>query len=150
MPTETGVVIRTGNGRVWIKTFKSSTCAACSSRESCGNPHGGKEMEVEAINDVNAKSGDRVMISFGTAPLMKVYSLVYIFPIVALLAGAIFGLKVAAWLSMDQSLASMLVGAVFFVGAFFAVRSMGARMAKKDIYQPRVLRILRPAAGGPK
>lgn len=142
MPTEQGVVIKAEDSRAWVKTLKSSTCEGCSSRDSCGSPGGGQEMEVEAINRANAKPGDLVMISFGTAPLVKVYSLVYIFPILALLAGAITGQWLSGHVPVDESLLSLVLGALFFLGAFFIIKSRSNRMAQKDTYQPIVLRIL--------
>ncbi len=142
MQTEKGVVIKVANDRAWIKTEKTSTCESCSSRHACGNPGGGKEMEVEAINSAKASVGDLVLISFETGPLIKVYSLVYIFPIVALLAGAIIGQKLASFLFVDESLSALIAGTLFFIGAFFVVKSCSNKMAKKEIYQPKVLKIL--------
>ena len=128
--------------RAWVKTEKSNACEGCASRDSCGNPDGGKEMEVEAVNRVNAKTGDLVMISFGTAPLIKVYTLVYIFPILALLAGAILGQWLSDYVSIDESLLSLILGLLFFGGAFFIIKFGSNRMAKQDDYRPIVLRIL--------
>lgn len=142
MPTEKGVVIKVESGRAWIKTEKSSSCEGCASRDSCGNPGGGKEMEVEALNSVGAKAGDLVMISFGTAPLIKVYTLVYIFPIFALLVGAILGQRLSTYFSMDESLSALVLGFLFFAGAFFIVKFCSGKMARTGSYQPKVLRIL--------
>lgn len=145
MPTEKGVVIKTEDGNAWIKTAKSSACEGCTSRDSCGNPGGGKEMEVKAVNTAGAKPGDLVLISFQTAPLVKVYALVYIFPILALLAGAILGQRLSVRFSMDESLPALITGALFFIGAFFIIKTSSSRMAKKDDYQPKVLRVLSAA-----
>jgi len=103
-------------------------------------------MEVEAINRANAMAGDLVVISFGTAPLIKVYSLVYIFPILALLAGAILGQWLSGYVSVEESLLSLILGLLFFGGAFFVVKSRSNQMAQKDAYQPKVLRILSMAS----
>jgi sigma-E factor negative regulatory protein RseC len=99
-------------------------------------------MEVEAVNSSGAKVGDLVLISFGNAPLVKVYALVYIFPILALLAGAILGQRLSAYVPMDESLSALILGFLFFGGAFFIVKFWSSRMARKDDYQPVVLRVL--------
>lgn len=148
MPTEKGVVIRTAGDRAWIKTEKSSACEGCASRGSCGNPGGGKEMEVAAVNGAGARTGDLVLISFGTAPLIKVYALVYIFPILALLAGAILGQHLAAVFNTDESLTALIFGALLFLISFFVIKSRSNRMARKEDYQPRVLRILSSSPAG--
>lgn len=149
MPTERGVVIKAESGLAWIKTEKSSACEGCASRDSCGNPGGGKEMKVEAVNSAGAKAGDLVLISFGSAPLIKVYTLVYVFPILALLVGAILGQRLSIYLPMDESLSALILGLLFFGGAFFVVKSCSGRMAKKGDYQPKVLRVLSEAKGPP-
>lgn len=144
MATERGVVIKAENGRAWIKTEKSSACEGCASRDTCG-----KEMEVEAVNGAGAKVGDLVLISFGAAPLVKVFALVYIFPILALLVGAILGQRLSFYLSTDESLSALILGALFFAGAFFTIKFCSGRMAGKDDYQPRVLRVITAAKGPP-
>lgn len=145
MPTERGVVVKVDGGLAWIKTAKSSSCEGCASRDSCGNPGGGKEMEVEALNGAGAKAGDLVLISFGTAPLIKVYTLVYIFPILALLVGAILGQRLSAYLSLDESLSALVLGFLFFIGAFFIVKFYSGKMARTGDYRPKVLRIISAA-----
>ena len=150
MPTERGVVIKVEGERAWIKTEKSNACEGCASRDSCGNPEGGKEMEVTAINSAGAGAGDLVLISFGTAPLIRVYTLVYVFPILALLAGAILGQHLSVYLSKDESLTALIFGFLFFAGAFFIVKACSGRMAKKGDYQPKVLRVLSTAKYPPE
>jgi sigma-E factor negative regulatory protein RseC len=145
LPTERGIVIRTEGELAWVKTEKSSTCEACASRDSCGNPGGGMEMEVEAVNVTGAGVGDLVQISFGAAPLVKVYALVYIFPVLALLAGAIVGQHLSPYVPTDESLSALILGFLFFGGAFFIVKNCSNRMAGTGDYQPKVLRVLSPA-----
>lgn len=145
MPTEKGVVIRTEDGRAWVKTQKSSACEGCRSKDSCGNPGGGKEMEVETVNSAGARTGDLVLISFDTAPLIRVFSLVYLFPVLALLAGAIVGQRLSDYFGTDESLTSLISGAIFFAGAFFVVKFSSNRMAEKGDYRPKVLRVLSAA-----
>jgi len=135
-------VIKAEGGRAWVKTAKSSACEGCASRDACGGSGGGKEMEVAAINSAGAREGDLVLISTETAPLIKVYTLVYIFPILALLAGAILGQRLSVLLSMDESLSALLLGALFFAGSFFIVKAFGKRMAGKVEYHPKILRVL--------
>lgn len=144
MATEKGIVIKTEGHLAWVKTMKSSSCEGCASRGSCGGD-GGMEMEVEAINEVDAKVGDLVQISFGTAPLIKVYSLVYLFPVLALLAGAMIGQRLSVYFSLDESLSSLFMGVLFFLGAFFVIKSRSNRMAEKEAYQPKVFRLLSTA-----
>lgn len=145
MPTEQGIVIKTRDNLAWVRTMKSSTCEGCTSRDACGSVDGGREMEVEAFNPAGANAGDLVMISFGTAPLIKVYSLVYIFPILALLGGAILGQRLSLHFPVDESLLSLVFGFLFFIGAFFVIKFHSGRMARKETYRPKILRIISTA-----
>ena len=110
MNTEEGVVIRIDTKNAWIKTVKTGACESCSSRGACQTLGGGQEMEVEAINSADAQIGDRVVIGFETGPLLKVSFLIYIFPILALITGAVIGQTCAPYLSLDPSAASMVSG----------------------------------------
>ena len=143
MATEEGVVTRAGSGTAWVKTSKSSSCEACSSRKSCNVMGGGKEMEVEAVNTAGAKAGDTVVISFQAASLLKAAFLIHIFPIMCLVAGAVTGEKIAPSINFSTSAASVITGFIFFFISFVIVRIVGNRMAKKDQYRPSIIRVKR-------
>jgi len=99
-------------------------------------------MQIEAINVAKAAVGDHVRISFETASLVKVFSLVYLFPVVALLAGAMIGQQLAPTLSLEESLSSVIGGGLFFFLSFWVIRSRGSQMAKDTAYQPKLIKIL--------
>jgi sigma-E factor negative regulatory protein RseC len=109
----------------------------------CHSVGGGGEAEVIANNAVNARVGDRVMISFQSGSLLKAMFLLYIFPILSLLVGAVIGNNYAHAFQMNSSLLSAIIGFLFFGGSVFFVRSKGNQMSKKDEYQPKIVRILR-------
>ncbi len=142
MATEQGIVIRVAENRAWVKTTKTPACEGCASRGSCGTAEDGRQMEVESINTVGAAVGDTVLIAFETASLMRVFFLVYLFPVLALLLGAMVGQQLAAGLMLDESLTALLTGSGFFLLAFFVVRFRGNRMARQENYRPRLVRIL--------
>ena len=100
-------------------------------------------MEVEAINTVGAKVDDRVVINFDSASLLKVSFLLYIFPILCLLAGAVSGQQLAPTFGLNPTAFSVILGITFFILAFFFIRFKGDRMSKKDAYRPKVTRILK-------
>jgi sigma-E factor negative regulatory protein RseC len=142
MNTEEGVVIRTDAENAWIKTVKTSACKSCSSRGACQTMGGGREMEVEAMNTADAQIGDRVVIGFETGPLLKVSFLIYIFPILALLTGAVIGQKCAPYLSLDPSASSMVFGFFLVFLSVLFIRRKGKQLAAEDRYHPKVIRIL--------
>jgi sigma-E factor negative regulatory protein RseC len=143
MATEEGIVIKIDSQTAWVKTTKTGACEACSARSSCQTMGGGKEMEVEAINRAGAKVGQKVVLSFDTSPLLKATFLLYVFPIIAMVVGAFIGQKMAAFLNFDPSMVSALMGFSFFGLTLLFVKSRGNKLAKKDEYQPKVIRIIK-------
>ena len=144
MATEQGVVIRTGTETAWVKTQKTKACEGCSSRGACSVMGGGEEMEVEAINAAGGKVGDRVVLSFETASLLKATFLVYVFPIICLLIGALIGQKLALILTFNESMFSAISGFLFCGLAVYFVKIKGNRMAQQEEYRPKIIRILKP------
>ncbi|MEJ2166242.1 MAG: SoxR reducing system RseC family protein, partial [Desulfobacterales bacterium] len=86
-----------------MKTSKTGACKECSARGSCHSSGGGEEMEVEVINEVGAKVGDRIVLSFETGSLLKATFLLYVFPILLLILGAVIGQETASYLDFNPS-----------------------------------------------
>ena len=144
MATEEGVVFKMGApgaGTAWVKTTSSSACESCSSKHACHAEGGGKEMEVEAINTADARVGDRIVLNIKTASLVKATFLLYVFPILAMIAGAALGQVVASMRGVDPSGLSALTGFLFFGLAFIVIRITGRRLANKSGYQPEIIKI---------
>ena len=79
MATEKGIVTRTDLGTAWVKTLQSEACEGCSSCGTCGAQR--PDSEVEVINEVGARVGDRILIDFKTSAFLKVTFMLYIFPL---------------------------------------------------------------------
>ena len=144
MATEEGIVFKMGAlgaGTAWVKTMRSSACESCSSRNACHGESGTKEMEVEAINTADARVGDRIVLSIETASLLKATFLLYVFPVLAMIAGAFIGQTVAVMQGLDPSGVSALVGCLFFGLAFVIIRITGRHLAKNAHYKPEIIKI---------
>ena len=143
MATEQGIVIRTETETAWVKTQKTKACEGCSSRGACSVMGGGEDMEVEAINAAGGKVGDRVVLSFETASLLKATFLVYVFPIICMLIGALIGQKLAPLLNLNGSTSSAIGGFLFLGLSILFVKIKGNRMSQQEEYRPKVIRILK-------
>jgi len=97
---------------------------------------------VAAINALGAKPGDKVMVTTETGSYLKMTFLLYIVPVLALLAGVAAGGWVAGLSGWDQSLCSALAGLAAMVPAVFFIRYQGNRMAARAAYRPKISRIL--------
>ncbi len=145
MAIEKGVVIKIGSGgpeTAWVKTIASSACKACASRDSCTSGAGAKEREVEAINRAGAKVGDIIQIYMDTTALLKATFLLYIFPIVCMLAGGVAGQALSGRLGTGSSLVTVCMAMGSFILAMVLVRIRAGRMALRIEYRPKITRII--------
>ena len=137
MATEQGIVLRTDSEAAWVKTVRSSSCEGCTAKGSCHSMGGGNEMEVKALNTAGARAGDRIVLSFETASLLKATFLFYVFPIILLIVGATLGQMLAPLMALNPSVVSVLVGFGFFFTALFVVKARANKMAKKNKRPPK-------------
>ncbi|MBW2472857.1 MAG: SoxR reducing system RseC family protein [Deltaproteobacteria bacterium] len=142
MATEQGVVLRTDSEGAWVKTVRSSSCEGCTARGSCHSTGSGRDMEVKAINSAGASVGDRIVLTFETASLLKATFLIYVFPIILMLAGALLGQVLAPHFEFNPSALSVLLGFGFFFAATFIIKVRANKMAQKNAYQPKITKIL--------
>jgi sigma-E factor negative regulatory protein RseC len=142
LATEHGVVLRTDSQDAWVKTIRSSACEGCTARESCHTTGDGQALEVKAINSAGASVGDRIVLSFETASLLKATFLIYVFPIILMIAGAAIGQVLAPLIDFSPSELSILLGFAFFLFALFIIKARAGKMAKKNAYQPKITKIL--------
>jgi sigma-E factor negative regulatory protein RseC len=143
MMTEEGMVKRTMGTKAWVVTTRSEMCEACASQGACTVLGGGKEMEVEAFNFAQAKPGDQVLLTLEDQSLIKLSFLVYMFPILALIAGAALGQKAGPLFSINKELASFGLGAVAFGLAFLIVRKKDKTLEQTGATIPKVARIIK-------
>ncbi len=102
-------------------------------------------MEVEALNPVGAQVGDSVVINFESSALLKISFRLYVFPMLCLIAGAVRGQQLAPLFNFRDSTASIIFAILFFILAFVFIKFRSARMAQKDVYHPKITRVLKRA-----
>ena len=142
MATEQGVVLRADSQTAWVKTVRSTACEGCSAKGSCHGTGGAQDREVKALNTAGARAGDRIVLGFETGSLLKATFLIYVFPIILLVVGAAHGQMLAPIIDLNASVLSVLSGFAFFFSALIFVKARANKMAKKDGYQPKVIKII--------
>lgn len=140
MITENGIVTQSDKSTAWITTMRASACEGCSSKGSCGTGHSGKEMTVTVKNTLGVEKGDRVVIGLDTKPMVFLSFLLYVFPILLLIMGAIIGDSLAPLLDMDKSFCAMILGFGFFGAAFWIIRKKQSVLAQKESFKPFLVR----------
>jgi sigma-E factor negative regulatory protein RseC len=142
MAYEEGVVTKVEPSHAWVKTTRSSACKSCASRDACSANGDGQQMTVRVLNGVGARVGDRIIVSFDTAPLLKATFLLYVFPIICMLAGAFIGLQLTGTLPISETALSVLGGFLFFFLAVIFIKIKGNKLSEKKAYQPKITRII--------
>jgi sigma-E factor negative regulatory protein RseC len=145
MATEEGIVIKLDNKTAIIRTARKTACESCSEKHSCTSIGSGQEMELEADNPIHAQAGDRVTISLPTGKLITASFLLYVFPIILMIAGALLGERLAETYQIDSSLLSAGFGFLFFIIAFGIVKLKDLQAKKSGAFRPVIIRINKKA-----
>lgn len=141
MITENGIVTRATQATAWIKTTRSAACESCSQKDSCGTSHHGtKEMMVTVKNTLGVETGDAVVIGMETRPMMILSFLMYVFPVILLVTGALIGDALGPVLGINASLSSMAMGFSLFALAFLVLRKKQDSLSQKDGFKPFLVR----------
>lgn len=102
-------------------------------------------MEVKALNIAGAREGDRIVLNFETRSLLKATFLIYVFPIIFLIAGAVCGQMLASLITVNPSALSVVLGFASFFAALVIMKARANKMAAQHTYQPKITKILRKA-----
>ena len=117
-------------------------CDCCKSRSACSTIGGGETMEAEALNTANARVGDRVLLNIPSKSLWKISFILYMIPLIFLIAGIIIGMKLAANYSLEPELGALLLGVVGCILSFFLIKLFAQQVRKNKEYTPEVVKII--------
>jgi sigma-E factor negative regulatory protein RseC len=134
MIEEQARVVRLDGSFAEIAIEKRPACGSCAAKTGCGTsilaawfPQ--RQLRFRLRNDVGARSGDRVVVGLDEGMLQRSSMLLYAFPLVGLLLGAIAGERVFEFLALPAELGAVLIGLLGLIAALLLVRLLttGAR-----------------------
>ena len=143
MIEEQGRVVALEPGAVWVETLRKSTCSSCSANAACGQGLmdrlgvGRQRGYVRALSQMQLAVGDTVIIGVREDLLVRSSLLVYLLPLLGLLAAALL----ANGLGLSEPLV-ILCGLLGLSVTWLMVRWRAARVAENPFLQPVVLRTL--------
>ena len=73
---------------------------------------------------------------------MKATFLLYVFPILLLMIGALVGQEVAPHLNFNPSGLSAITGFSFFIAAVLFIKARANKLALKKEYRPKIVKII--------
>jgi sigma-E factor negative regulatory protein RseC len=142
---ETGLV--TGikeNGFASVRAVRGKLCGSCACQEACQAQGGRTERQIVAINRVGAKVGDWVLISVGSGSFLKISSIVYLLPILALVGGSYVGEKYSAkiWPAGNPETVSILTGLLCVGISLMVIRLLSGRLSQNQKNYPAIEKVL--------
>jgi len=148
MATEEGIIIKVNDTTAMVKTKQMTACESCAEKDTCHSTGGGgssKIMEVEAENTANAQLGDTVIVTFDSSRLFMLSFLLYVFPIIIMIVGALLGERVAENFNGNPSTYSAIMGFAFFFAAMAVVKLMDKRARKTGQFRPEIIKVKKKA-----
>jgi sigma-E factor negative regulatory protein RseC len=139
---EQGQVVATEGEYVWVATEQPSSCGQCSAQKGCGTAVLSSVFQREAakikvLNQVQARTGDWVVLGLQENALLKGAFAVYLIPILSMLvvAGLAHGLwqPLPEWAAISAGLIGLAIG-------LFWLRHFSRHISSDIRYQPVILR----------
>ncbi|MBI4691410.1 MAG: SoxR reducing system RseC family protein [Nitrospirae bacterium] len=124
-----------------VSVAKKSVCEGCTAG-ICKPDE--QAMEIEAVNRVKAKVGQKVRVAIKTYTYLKGSILVYGVPAIALIIGAIIGKEIfgSRFKNMDPDIVSAIFGFGAFILAFLGIKIWSMKAGKKTGSTPVIEEIL--------
>lgn len=145
-----GIVVGTERGFAYVETQRQSGCGHCDSQNGCatgtlGRFFGLEQTRFKALNPVEARVGDRVLIGIQDGVLFKGSLAVYIVPLLLMLLGAACAAALAPSSHADGY--SVVGAGIGLVAGSIWLWTLNSAMASGRYFQPVILDKLRPQGG---
>lgn len=146
MIEETAHVVSVEGDDAWVETERRSSCGSCSAK-GCGTGAlskvlGARKQQMKVHNPVGAKAGDTVVLGIEEGVLLRGSMMVYILPLILMLAGGLFGESLAPQWGSDPEGASLLFGLLGLLAGFYLLRMYNRRCADNPKFTAVILRRL--------
>ncbi|MHB8920745.1 MAG: SoxR reducing system RseC family protein [Halothiobacillus sp.] len=138
---EEGIVVALVAGGVIVETQRQSGCQSCASRGGCGvgliqKALNRKQHQVTALTALPVQIGDRVRLVLPAAALVQASLLMYLFPLLGLMIGALCGQVL-----MSSNSAAILGGALGFGLSLLWIARRQNGLSLSGRYAPRIERL---------
>ena len=147
MIEEIGIVTKTDGIMAKVAVQKKGTCEGCGVKGVCETQGGGAE--IEAINTIHAKVGQTVKVSIKPQVYLKGTMMVYGIPLIALIAGAIFGKNMGEkyFSGTSSDMIAAIAGFGSLILSFLFIKIWANSFETKTEYKPVIEEIITEATG---
>ena len=148
MAVECGKVVEAVSGRGKVEASPQSACASCSAGGTCALGRDGKSRYLWADNRIGAREGDQVEFRIGEGAVVGMSAVLYLMPVVFLVAGIALGMSAHRRFSLDGESAAAIFGTAGLMMSVVFVKLLSRLMGKRRSFQPELTRIVPGARGG--
>jgi sigma-E factor negative regulatory protein RseC len=150
MIEETAHVVAVEGEHAWVETERRSSCGSCEAK-GCGTGAlskvlGTKVQRMKVQNPIDSQAGDTVILGIEEGVLIKGSLMVYIMPLLLMLAGGLLGQSLAPQWGTEPEGPSLLFGLLGLVVGFLWLRRYNRRVANDPRYSAVILRKVNPGA----
>lgn len=142
MIEEIGIVSQVQGSTAKVRVQKRGTCDGCVASGVCTSSENG--MEIEALNPVNAVTGQTVKVFIKPQVYLKGTIYVYGLPLAAFIAGVVLGKNIGEkyFSDLNSDLLSAGTGFLLLALSFFIVRLWSNKAESKAEYKPVIEEII--------
>lgn len=137
---ECGVVLKVMDQKAVVNIKRRSACGHCKACEMGRSDV--KEMNVIAKNEIGAEVDDNVNIIMDTPDVLRAALIVYVIPLIALVAGVALGTFLAKKFNLEADLIGIITGLIFLVPSYLIVRRLDKKLEATKKYEPVITEIL--------
>lgn len=138
---QSGIIVSVNENRAKVKLQRQTSCGDC---KACKLGRTDINIEIDAINSVNAKIGDHVEIDMEHQSFLIAAFIVYALPLFALIGGILIGNAVLSKSGMIEykDIGSGLFGLLLTAITFIVIRSREKSFKSNKKFVPIITGIL--------
>lgn len=138
-----GVVVDIIGSKMVLECSPIDMCVSCVAKEGCLMSADGKVRSITMENSINAKKGDTVLFEVDSSGVVTASLVVYLIPVIFLFIGLYAGYRFNEYLMLDKDGASAILGVLFFILSFVAIKIFSLVAKDSSIFQPRAIKIIK-------
>ncbi len=136
MAIETGTVKIVEEERVLVEVEAGSGCGSCHAKGSCMMGSNGRSRKLWIKKNLDVHPGERVNFGIEEKGVVMASFLLYLFPVVMLIAGMMIGGFYSDFMGMKEETASIFAGIAGIALAFVIIRLVSPVLRKKRSFEP--------------
>ncbi len=131
---QAGIIIDVQGNKAVVQIKRATACG-----EKCGQCSGCETTinKVEAINPINAKIGQTVIMELPDANVLFAAFIMYIVPIILLFGGIGIG-----YIVLKNIAFAIIIGVIVMILSFFVIKKMDGAFLKSEKFKPIITKII--------